>query len=188
MHRRLLPLLIAVGALAFAAPLVVFAKAEAAVTKVAILHADARTSSASLGQVCIGDRLAVLDGKAVGRVVWYHVHVTALTTGACRVRKHVAVDAEGWLTSTQLGKPSEAVTIVQPPTPTPKPKPTPKPAPPAGGGGTGGGSASFDHNGDGKDTCADFKTQAEAKEALAAGYTKLDNDHDGIPCESLPVG
>lgn len=46
--------------------------------------------------------------------------------------------------------------------------------------------ATFDHNGDGKVTCGDFTTQAEAKAALAAGYKALDNDGDGVPCESLP--
>ena len=44
----------------------------------------------------------------------------------------------------------------------------------------------FDNNGDGKVTCADFSTQAQARQALAAGYKKLDSNHDGIPCESLP--
>jgi hypothetical protein len=50
------------------------------------------------------------------------------------------------------------------------------------------GGTSFDRNGDGKVTCADFSTQAEAKVALAAGYKALDRDGDGIPCESLPAG
>ena len=51
------------------------------------------------------------------------------------------------------------------------------------GGGSGGGS--FDNNGDGKVTCADFTTQAQAYEALQAGYTNLDGDGDGEPCENL---
>lgn len=49
------------------------------------------------------------------------------------------------------------------------------------------GSSGYDHNGDGKVTCADFSTQAEAQEAYNAGYTRLDgNDNDGRACESLP--
>jgi hypothetical protein len=44
----------------------------------------------------------------------------------------------------------------------------------------------LDRSGDGQITCVDFNTQAEAKVALAKGYTNLDNDGDGIPCESLP--
>ncbi|WP_158506197.1 excalibur calcium-binding domain-containing protein [Synechocystis sp. PCC 7509] len=35
--------------------------------------------------------------------------------------------------------------------------------------------------------CSDFATQAEAKAALSAN-PRLDNDKDGIPCESLPKG
>lgn len=45
----------------------------------------------------------------------------------------------------------------------------------------------YDNNGDGKVTCADFSTQAQAQEAYYAGYTNLDgNDNDGRACESLP--
>lgn len=51
---------------------------------------------------------------------------------------------------------------------------------------TGGGGTGFDNNGDGKVTCADFTTQSQALVALRAGYTNLDRDSDGIPCESLP--
>jgi Excalibur calcium-binding domain len=48
-------------------------------------------------------------------------------------------------------------------------------------------SSGFDNNGDGKVTCADFSTQAEAQQAYNAGYTQLDgNDNDGRACESLP--
>jgi len=48
-------------------------------------------------------------------------------------------------------------------------------------------STGFDNNGDGKVTCADFKTQAAAQRAYDAGYTGLDgNDKDGKACESLP--
>lgn len=78
------------------------------------------------------------------------------------------------------------------PSPTPLPSQTPLPTatyvvvyptqPPSSGGGVG-----YDTNGDGKVTCADFKTQAAAQEAYNAGYTKLDgNDKDGKACESLP--
>jgi len=45
----------------------------------------------------------------------------------------------------------------------------------------------YDRNGDGKVTCKDFGTQAEAQAAYAAGHTNLDgNDNDGLACESLP--
>ncbi len=48
-------------------------------------------------------------------------------------------------------------------------------------------STGFDHNRDGKVTCADFSFQSEAQEAYRAGHTQLDgNDNDGRACESLP--
>jgi len=47
--------------------------------------------------------------------------------------------------------------------------------------------ANFDRNGDGRVTCDDFSTQAEAQIAYNAGHTRLDgNDNDGRACESLP--
>ncbi len=45
----------------------------------------------------------------------------------------------------------------------------------------------FDNNRDGKVTCSDFRTQAEANSALAQGYTNLDGNGDGKACESLPA-
>ncbi|HRF46706.1 MAG TPA: excalibur calcium-binding domain-containing protein [Anaerolineales bacterium] len=49
------------------------------------------------------------------------------------------------------------------------------------------GPPNFDHNGDGKVTCDDFSTQAEAQIAYEAGYRNLDgNDNDGLACESKP--
>ena len=75
------------------------------------------------------------------------------------------------------------------PTAQPKPKPTavpvaPQPKPTAAPAVV---PASFDHNGDGKVTCADFSTQAAAQRALEAGHRNLDgNDKDGRACESLP--
>jgi hypothetical protein len=49
------------------------------------------------------------------------------------------------------------------------------------------GTGGFDRNGDGKVTCADFSTQAEAQAAYDAGQRQLDgNDRDGKACESLP--
>lgn len=52
---------------------------------------------------------------------------------------------------------------------------------------SGGGVNIYDTNGDGRVTCADFQTQAQAQEAFNAGYTRLDgNDNDGKACESLP--
>ena len=50
----------------------------------------------------------------------------------------------------------------------------------------GGNSGSFDNNGDGRVTCADFQTRAQALVALRAGYSNLDGNNDGEPCESLP--
>lgn len=48
-------------------------------------------------------------------------------------------------------------------------------------------NGSYDNNGDGKVTCADFQTQTAAQQAYNAGYTNLDgNDKDGKACESLP--
>lgn len=48
-------------------------------------------------------------------------------------------------------------------------------------------TVSYDSNGDGKVTCADFRTQAAAQKAYNAGYTNLDgNDNDGKACETLP--
>jgi endonuclease YncB( thermonuclease family) len=45
----------------------------------------------------------------------------------------------------------------------------------------------YDSNGDGKVTCADFSTHAEAQEAYSTGQTELDgNDGDGQACETLP--
>jgi len=62
------------------------------------------------------------------------------------------------------------------PAPVIAPTDTPVPAP-----------TNYDRNGDGKVTCADFSTQAEAQAAYNAGYTNLDgNDNDGLACESLP--
>ncbi|RLT38846.1 MAG: hypothetical protein DWI61_06200, partial [Chloroflexi bacterium] len=48
-------------------------------------------------------------------------------------------------------------------------------------------TGNFDNNHDGKVTCSDFKTQAEANIALAHGYTNLDGNGDGKACESLPA-
>ena len=45
----------------------------------------------------------------------------------------------------------------------------------------------FDNNRDGKITCNDFRTQAEANIALTQGYTNLDGNRDGKACESLPA-
>jgi hypothetical protein len=66
------------------------------------------------------------------------------------------------------------------PTPAPTAIPTTNPIP------TQPTQPDFDNNGDGRVTCADFRTRSEARAALRAGYTNLDNDNDGIPCESLP--
>lgn len=45
----------------------------------------------------------------------------------------------------------------------------------------------YDKNGDGKVTCADFRTQQEAQAAYILGYKRLDGtDNDGIACELLP--
>ena len=45
----------------------------------------------------------------------------------------------------------------------------------------------YDSDGDGKVTCADFTTHAEAQEAYNSGQTSLDgSDNDGLACETLP--
>ena len=45
----------------------------------------------------------------------------------------------------------------------------------------------FDGNGDGRVTCADFRSHAAAQSAYSAGEIQLDgNDNDGKACESLP--
>jgi len=44
----------------------------------------------------------------------------------------------------------------------------------------------FDYNGDGEVTCKDFETQSRAREALEDGYSNLDREKDGNPCEDLP--
>jgi Excalibur calcium-binding domain len=74
-------------------------------------------------------------------------------------------------------KPTSAPPTARPVVNTPVPPPTSAPI---------SGGTNFDTNGDGKVTCADFATRAEATVALKAGHTGLDNDSDGIPCESLP--
>lgn len=62
------------------------------------------------------------------------------------------------------------------PTLPPPPAPMPPPQTP---------QRDFDRNGDGEVTCEDFTTCDEAFDALDAGYTHLDYDHDGIPCKEL---
>ncbi|MHA3059660.1 excalibur calcium-binding domain-containing protein [Acinetobacter sp. ANC 4636] len=37
-------------------------------------------------------------------------------------------------------------------------------------------------------TCGQMKSCAQAREALKCGNTRLDRDHDGIPCESICGG
>jgi hypothetical protein len=91
-------------------------------------------------------------------------------------------DALNRTATAEAERQQRAPTATPVPTRAPVPTVTPLPAPEP----TAAQPASFDSNGDGKVTCADFSTQAEAKVALAAGYKKLDNDGDGIPCESLP--
>jgi hypothetical protein len=70
------------------------------------------------------------------------------------------------------------------PTPTTIPTPSPRPTNPP----LTRPASDFDRDGDQRVTCADFATQAEAREALSAGYVNLDDDRDGIPCENLPAG
>ena len=58
---------------------------------------------------------------------------------------------------------------------------------PSSGGGGSNRSSGYDNNGDGKVTCKDFSTQADAQAAYRAGHEQLDgNDNDGLACESLP--
>jgi micrococcal nuclease len=74
--------------------------------------------------------------------------------------------------------PTDAVPGEEPTLP-PPPAPAPPTLPP---------ERDFDTNGDGEVTCEDFTTCEEAIRALNAGYTRLDYDNDGIPCESLCGG
>jgi hypothetical protein len=70
------------------------------------------------------------------------------------------------------------------PTPTAVPTPSPRPTNPP----LTRPASDFDRDGDQRVTCADFDTQADAREALDAGYVDLDDDRDGVPCETLPTG
>jgi hypothetical protein len=50
-----------------------FAAAEATVIRGGNLRSEPRTVPATvLGQVCLGDRVTVLEGQKIGRDVWYH--------------------------------------------------------------------------------------------------------------------
>jgi outer membrane biosynthesis protein TonB len=82
---------------------------------------------------------------------------------------------------TNVPQPTQAPQPTSAPQPTQAPQPTDIPSAPIAPA-----AANFDTNGDGKVTCADFKTKAEATVALKAGYTNLDRNNDGVPCESLP--
>lgn len=80
--------------------------------------------------------------------------------------------------------PAPTVTLTRTPRPAPTATkaPTRKPAPTSAPAAT-----NYDTNNDGKVTCADFQTQAQAQAAYNAGYTSLDgSDNDGQACESLP--
>jgi hypothetical protein len=82
------------------------------------------------------------------------------------------------LTAQPTAKQLPAATVKPIPTAAPALQSTDTPAPVA---------ENFDRNGDGKVTCKDFTTQAEAQRALEAGQRQLDgNDKDGRACESLP--
>ncbi len=83
------------------------------------------------------------------------------------------------ITASNTARPTQArptSTATARPLPTQAPPPTQPPQP-----------TGFDNNGDGRVTCADFATQAQAQAAYEAGYTRLDgNDNDGRACETLP--
>ncbi|TCB86632.1 excalibur calcium-binding domain-containing protein [Acinetobacter sp. ANC 3791] len=49
-------------------------------------------------------------------------------------------------------------------------------------------SSSLDSCGSYPRTCGQMKSCSQAREALKCGNTRLDRDHDGIPCESLCGG
>jgi hypothetical protein len=74
---------------------------------------------------------------------------------------------------------AELLAVIPPPPPTEPPPAVPTPVPDVD---------AFDRNGDGAVTCEDFASQAEAQVALEAGFTNLDEDGNGIPCEDLPEG
>jgi micrococcal nuclease len=77
----------------------------------------------------------------------------------------------------EAGQPEEDAEGM-PPEPTLPPPPAPMPPPQTP-------QREVDRNGDGEVTCEDFTTCDEAFDALDAGYTHLDYDHDGIPCKEL---
>lgn len=80
-------------------------------------------------------------------------------------------------TTSPLTTPTMPITpTIEEPTLQPPPAPAPPPLTPL---------PDFDYNGDGAVTCADFTTCDEAFEALDAGYSRLDDNHDGIPCENV---
>lgn len=80
-------------------------------------------------------------------------------------------------TTSPLTMPTMPITpTIEEPTLQPPPAPAPPPLTPL---------PDFDYNGDGAVTCDDFTTCDEAFEALDAGYSRLDDNHDGIPCENV---
>jgi hypothetical protein len=111
----------------------------------------------------------------------------ALTPRGCAFVPVVIAQEQPTVTPTASATATLAATVTPTATPTtttpPLPMPTltrtptrtPRPEPP-----------DFDNNGDGRVTCDDFDTQSEARAALRAGYTNLDRDGDGVPCETLP--
>lgn len=138
---------------------------------------------------CLGKAAVILGGLFVLGLCG------AITGGGPAAGPAPGVTAGPAATLAATRQPTEAPAPTEAPQPTATPRPTatPYPTPPATlaplptRGPAPQQPASFDSNGDGKVTCADFSTQAAAQRALEAGHKNLDgNDKDGRACESLP--
>ena len=149
---------------------------------------NAHDTETLAGLALSGDVILVPTGTKVS------VIDTAVLSVKVRISEGQFSDQSGWISKEMIGsvdapialaptdepttepttEPTKAPVAVKPAKPTAQPRAAVAPA------------RGFDNNGDGKVTCADFSTQAEARQALAAGYTKLDREGDGIPCETLP--
>jgi hypothetical protein len=163
------------------------------------IRSEPRVAAATIfGQVCVGDRVTILETKMVSKATWYRVQVTLLSTGACKVSKHVASNTKGWVSSTILTKPTEAkdgsrtpaqatstaVPQGQPPAqPTPKPAPTSTPEPGAEAQQCDPSYPDYCIPPDSPDLdCGDIPRKNIT--VLPPDPHRLDRDKDGIGCES----
>jgi len=65
------------------------------------------SASTVIGQVCPGDHVAVLAQQQVGVALWYRVQI--ITTAANCHPKRVAIGTEGWINSSLVSQPNNAV-------------------------------------------------------------------------------